>query len=65
MAAADADCFISTEVGAYGSCLKLDIWTITEGQSTEYLPSDARGVSKPFVLVGDKMVALSENVLRP
>jgi hypothetical protein len=26
------------------------------------LPSDTRGVSKPSVLVGDEMVALSENI---
>ena len=76
MAVASADySFISVEVGAYGSSSDSVFKTSTFGKLLEsnklnipdprVLPSDAEGLSTPFVLVGDEAVALSEHVLRP
>ena len=75
MVVADAVyCFISVEVGAYGSSSDSNVFkNSTFGKLLEsnklnipdprVLPSDA-GLSMPFVLVGDEAVALSEHVLR-
>jgi hypothetical protein len=74
-AVADADYFISVEVGAYGSWSDSDVFNIlTFGKLLDsnklnipdprVLPSDAR-LYMPFVLVGDEAFALSEHVLRP
>jgi len=74
MAVADADyCFISVEVGAYGSSDSV-FKNSTFGKLLEsnklnipdptVLPSDA-GLSMSFVLVGDEVFALSAHVLRP
>jgi len=77
MAVVDADyCFISVEVGAYSSSSNSNVFKIsTFGKLLEsnklnipdsrVLPSDAEGLSMPFVLVGDEAFALSEHVLRP
>jgi hypothetical protein len=77
MAVAGADyCFISVEVGAYGSSSDSNVFkNSTFGKLLEsnklnipdprVLPSDAEGQSMPFVLVGDEAFALSEHVLRP
>jgi len=76
LAVADADyCFISVEVGAYGSLSDSVFKNSTFGKLLEsnklnipdprVLPSDAEGLSMPFVLVGDEAFALSEHVLRP
>jgi len=74
---ADADyCFISVEVGAYDSSSYSNAFkNSTFGKLLEsnklnipdpsVLPSDAEGLSMPFVLVGDEAFALSEHVLRP
>jgi len=77
MAVADADyCFISAEVGAhvlssdssvfknstFGKLLESNKLNIPD---TRVLPSDAEGLSMPFVLVGDEAFALSEHVLWP
>jgi hypothetical protein len=76
MAVADADyCFISVEVGAYGSSSDSVVFkNSTFGKLLEsnklnipdprVLPSDAEGLSMPFVLVGDEAFALSEHVLQ-
>jgi hypothetical protein len=77
MAVADADyCFISVEVGAYGTSNDSNVFkNLTFGKLLEsnklnipdprVLPSDAEGLSMPSVLVGDEAFALSEHVLRP
>ena len=77
MAVADADyCFISVEVGAYSSSRDSNVFkNSTFGKLMQsnkltipdprVLPSDAEGLSMPFVLVGDEAFALSEHVLRP
>jgi len=77
MAVADADyCFISVEAGAYSSSSDSNVFKhSTFGKLLEsnrlnipdprVLPSDAEGLSMPFVLVGDEAFALSEYVLRP
>ena len=77
MAVADADyCFISVEVGDYASPSDSNVFkNSTFGKLLEsnklntpdprVLPSDAEGLSMPFVLVGDEAFALSEHVLRP
>ena len=74
---ADADyCSISVEVGAYGLSSDSNVFrSSTFGKLVEsnklnipdprVLPSDAEGLSMPFVLVGDEAFALSEHVLRP
>ena len=76
MAVADAVyCFISVEVGDYGSSSNSDLFkNLTFGKLLEcnklkipdprVMPSDAEGLSMPFVLVGDEAFALSEHVLR-
>ena len=77
IAVADADyCFISVEVGTYGSSSNSNVFkNSTFGKLLEsnklnipdprVLPSDAEGLSMPCVLVGDEAFALSEHVLRP
>ena len=77
MAVADADyCFIAVEVGADGSSSDSNVFKNSNfGKLLEsnklnipdprVLPSDAEGLSMPFVLVGDEAFALSEHVLRP
>jgi len=77
MAVVDADyCFISVEVGAYGSSSDSNVFQkSTFGKllgsnklnipDPRVLPSDAEGLSMPFVLLGDEAFALSEHVLRP
>jgi len=77
MAVADADCcFISVEGGAYASSSDSNVFkNSTFGKLLEsnklnipdlsVLPSDAEGLSMPFVLVGDEAFALSGHVLRP
>jgi len=77
MAVADAvHCFISVEVGAYGSSSNSNVFkNSTFGKLLEsnklnipdprILPSDEEGLSMPFVLVGEEAFALSEHVLRP
>ena len=74
---ADADCcFVSVEFGAYGSSSDSNVFkNSTFGKLLEssklnipdprVLPSDAEGLSMPFVPVGDEAFALSEHVLRP
>jgi len=66
MSVADADyCFISVEVGAYGSSSDSNVFKkLTFGKLLEsnkldipdprVLPSDAEGLSMPFVFVGDE-----------
>ena len=69
-------CFISVEVGAYGSSSDSNVFKkSTFGKLLEsnkldipdprFLPSDAEELYMPFVLVGDEAFALSEHVLRP
>ena len=64
------------EVGAYGSSGDSNVFkNSTFGKLLEsnkldipdarVLPSDAEGLSMPFVLVGDEAFTLSEHVLRP
>ena len=77
MAVADADyCFIAVEVGAYGSSSDSNVFKNSNFEKLlesnklnipdpRVLPSDAEGLSMPFVLVGDEAFALSEHVLRP
>jgi len=77
VAVADANyCFISLEVGAYASSSDSNVFkNSTFGKLLEsnklnivdprVLPSDAEGLSMPFVLVCDEAFALSEHVLRP
>ena len=77
MAVADADyCFISVEVGAYGSSSDSNVFkNSTFGKLLEsnklnipeprVLPSDAEGLSMPFLPTGDEAFALSEHVLWP
>jgi hypothetical protein len=77
IAVADANCcFISVAVGAYGSSSDSDVFKNSKfGKLLEsnelnipkpwVLPSDAEGLSMPFVLVGDEAFALSKQVLRP
>jgi hypothetical protein len=79
MAVADSDysyCFISVEAGAHGSSSDSNVFkNSTFGKLLDsnklnipdprVLPSDAEGLSMPFVLVGDEAFALSEHVLRP
>ena len=82
MAVADADYwFISVEVGAYGSLSDSNVFKnsifgkLLESNKLNIpdprvLPSDAEGLSMPFVLVafvlvGDEAFASSEHVLRP
>jgi len=74
---ADAEyCFISVEVGAYGSSSDPNVFIhSTFGKLLEsnelnipgprVLPSDAEVLSMPFVLVGDGPFALSVHVLWP
>jgi len=76
VAVADADCcFISLEVGAYGSSSDSNVFKnsifgkLLESNKLNtpdpmVLPSDAEGLSMPFVLVGDEAFASSEHVLR-
>ena len=76
-AAADVDCcFISVEFGACGSSSDSDAFKNSRfGKLLEsnklnipdprVLPSDAEGLSMPFVLVCDEAFGLSEHVLRP
>jgi len=75
MDVADAGyCFISVEVGAYSSSSNSNVFkNLTFGKLLEcnklniaepgVMPSDAEGLSMPFVLVGDEPFALSEHVL--
>jgi len=77
MAVAGADYFfMSVEVGAYGSSSDSNVFKNSAfGKLLEsnklnipgprVLPSDAEGLSMPFVLVGDEAFVLSEHVLRP
>jgi len=77
MAVADADyCFISVEVGAYGSSSDSNVFKnsifgkLLESNKVNIpdprvLPSDAEVLSLPFVLVGEQAFALSEHVLPP
>ena len=77
MAVADADCcFISVEVGAYGSSSDSNLFKnpifgkLLESNKLNIpdpmvLPSDAEGLSMPFGLVRDEAFASSEHVLRP
>jgi len=77
MAMADADyCFTSVEVGAYGSSSDSNVFKKSTFEKLlesnklnipdpRVLPSDAEGLSMPFVLVGDELFTLSEHVLRP
>jgi len=70
---ADADyCFMSVQVRAYGSSSDSNVFRkSTFGKLLEsnklnipdprVLPSDAEGLSMPFVLVGDEAFALSEH----
>jgi len=74
---ADADsCFISVEVGAYGSSSDSNVFkNSTFGKLLDsnkliipdprVLPIDEEVLSMPFVLLGDEAFALSEHVLRP
>jgi len=74
VAVADADCcFISVEVGACRSSIDSNVFkNSTFGKLLDsnklnipgprVLPSDAEGLSMPFVLVGDEAFALSEHV---
>ena len=70
-----ASCFVSVEVGAYGSSSDYNVFknsTIVKLLDSNklnipdprVLPSDAEVLSLPFVLVGEQAFALSEHVLR-
>ena len=77
MVMADADYyFISVEAGAQGSSSDSNVFkNSTFGKLLEsnklnipdprVVPSDAEGLSMPFVLVGEEAFAVSEHVLRP
>jgi hypothetical protein len=77
MAVADTGyCFTSVEVEAYGSSSDSNVFKnsmfrkLLESNKlnildARVLPSDAEGLSMPFVFVADKVFALSELVLRP
>jgi len=77
VAVADADCcFISVEVAAYGSSSDSNVFKNSifgklldsnklNSPDPKVLPSDAEGLSMPFMLVSDEAFALSEHVLRP
>ena len=77
MAVADADCcFISVNVGNCGSSSDSNVFVnSTFGKllksnklsipDPRVLPSDAEGLSMPFVLVGEEAFALSELMVRP
>jgi len=77
MAVANGDyCFISVEVGSYGSSSDFKVfknWTFRKLLENNKLnipdlrivPSDAEGLSMPFVFAGDEVFPLSEHVLRP
>jgi hypothetical protein len=68
--------FISLDVGAYGSSSDSNVFkNLTFGKLLEssklnipnpsVLPSDAEGLSMPFVLVGNEAFAFLDHVLRP
>jgi hypothetical protein len=77
MALADADyCFISVEVGAYGSSSDSNVFKNLKFEKLletnklnipdpKVVLSDAERLSIPFVLVDDEAFALSEHVLLP
>jgi hypothetical protein len=77
VAVADAGfCFISVEIGAYGSSSDSNVFkNSTFGKLLEIhklnfpdprvVSSNAEGLSMPFVFVGDEAFTLSQHVLRP
>jgi hypothetical protein len=77
MVVADAGyCFISIEVGAYGSSSDSNVFkNSTFGKllarnqldipDRRVLPNDEEEICMSFVLAGDKAFVLSEHVLRP
>ena len=72
MAVPDADCcFISVEFGGCGSSGDSNVFKnstfgkLLDSNKLNILPSVSKGLSMPFVLVGDGAFALSERVLRP
>jgi hypothetical protein len=77
MAVADADyCFISEEIGAYGSSSDSNVFKNSTFEKLlesnklnipdpRVLSSDVEGLSMSFVLVGDEVFTLSEHVLWP
>jgi len=77
MAVLDADYYlISVDVSAYGSSSDSNVFkNLTFGKLLEsnklnipdprVLPSNAEGLSVPFVLVGDEAFVLSEHMLWP